>query len=105
MGLHQKNDWSAKWIRGDYKVSKKVRYPVDHFKKTFDVKNVKKAREGKTTVVIAHRVSTVERLDKILYLENGTVLAYGTHETLLATCPDYARLVEWQKLEEREAES
>ncbi|MBR5059638.1 MAG: alfa-L-rhamnosidase, partial [Clostridia bacterium] len=35
-GLLDRSDWSAKWIRGDYKVSKKRRYPVDCFKKTYD---------------------------------------------------------------------
>lgn len=43
-GLLNKADWSAKWIRGDYKVSKKRRYPVDNFRKTFDINSVKKAR-------------------------------------------------------------
>ena len=44
MGLLDRSDWSAKWIRGDYKVSKKQRYPVDHFRKTFTVINSEKAR-------------------------------------------------------------
>lgn len=43
-GLLDRADWSAKWIRGDYKVSKKRRYPVDNFRKTFDINSVKKAR-------------------------------------------------------------
>lgn len=43
IGLLAKSDWSAKWIRGDYNVSKKERYPVDYFKKEFDVKDVKGA--------------------------------------------------------------
>ena len=44
VGLLNKNDWSAKWIRGDYKVNKKNRYPVDYFQKEVEVKDVKKAR-------------------------------------------------------------
>lgn len=44
MGLLEKTDWQAKWISGGYKVDKKKRYPVDCFKKEFDVKNVEKAR-------------------------------------------------------------
>lgn len=44
IGLLSKADWNAKWIRGDYKVSKKRRYPVDNFRKTFDINSVKKAR-------------------------------------------------------------
>ena len=43
IGLLNKNDWSAKWIYGDYSVSKKQRYPVDYFKKEFDVDNLSKA--------------------------------------------------------------
>ena len=43
-GLLAPSDWSAKWITADCKVSKKRRYPVDHFKKTFSAGNVKKAR-------------------------------------------------------------
>ncbi|MBO4366688.1 MAG: family 78 glycoside hydrolase catalytic domain [Clostridia bacterium] len=43
-GLLDKRDWSALWIRGDYKASRKKRYPVDGFRKTFETKDVKKAR-------------------------------------------------------------
>ena len=43
IGLINKTDWSAKWIRGDYSVSKKKRYPVDYFKKEFEVKDTSKA--------------------------------------------------------------
>ena len=62
--------------------------------------NLKRTRKGKTTIVIAHRISTVENLDKILFLEDGRVLAYGTHEQLLSTCEQYSKLVELQKLED-----
>ena len=44
MGLLSKSDWKAKWISGDYRVSKKKRYPVDYFLKKFEAKGVKKAR-------------------------------------------------------------
>ena len=43
IGLLNKSDWTAKWIYGDYSVSKKQRYPVDCFKKTFEVKDLSKA--------------------------------------------------------------
>lgn len=43
IGLLNKSDWSAKWIRGDYSVSKKEKYPVDCFKKEFEVKDTKGA--------------------------------------------------------------
>lgn len=44
MSLLKREDFHAKWISGNYHVCKKKRYPVDCFKKTFIVKNVKKAR-------------------------------------------------------------
>lgn len=40
IGLLNKSDWSAKWIYGDYSVSKNKRYPVDYFKKVFDIEEV-----------------------------------------------------------------
>lgn len=43
IGLLNKSDWSAKWIYGDYNVSKKNRYPVDYFKKEFEVKVIKQS--------------------------------------------------------------
>ena len=43
IGLVDKLDWKASWIYGDYNVSKKERYPVDYFKKEFEVKDVKQA--------------------------------------------------------------
>ncbi|HTX80367.1 MAG TPA: family 78 glycoside hydrolase catalytic domain, partial [Longilinea sp.] len=45
VGLLQPSDWSAKWITADCEINKKLRYPVDHFKKTFVAdKPVKRAR-------------------------------------------------------------
>lgn len=44
MGLLEPSDFKAHWIRGDYKVNKKKRYPADHFRKTFNLGAVKKAR-------------------------------------------------------------
>jgi subfamily B ATP-binding cassette protein MsbA len=52
--------------------------------------------EGRTTVVIAHRLSTVLRATQILYLEQGRILGRGTHDELLETCPPYLRLYEHQ---------
>lgn len=64
------------------------------------LENLKKTRRGKTTILIAHRVSTIEKMDQILFLEEGKLLAAGTHEQLYADCPEYRKMVELQKLEE-----
>ena len=67
------------------------------------LENLRTTRAGRTTILIAHRISTVERMDKILFLDEGRLLAVGTHETLYETCPDYRRMVDLQKLEEEAA--
>lgn len=64
------------------------------------VGNLKQNRQGKTTILIAHRVSTIQNMDKVLYLDNGKVAGFGTHRQLCETCPDYNNMVELQKLEE-----
>lgn len=62
--------------------------------------NLRKEREGKTTILIAHRISTVERMDKIIYIEDGQIVAVGSHEELCERCEDYRRMVELQRLED-----
>ena len=62
--------------------------------------NLKKERVGKTTILIAHRISTVENMDKIILVEDGTVTAVGTHNELCANCEEYAKMVKLQKLED-----
>lgn len=62
--------------------------------------NLKKTRAGKTTILIAHRISTIEKMDKILFVDGGTLAAVGTHAELYATCPAYAKMVDLQKLDE-----
>lgn len=61
---------------------------------------LKQNRVGKTTILIAHRVSTIEKMDKIIFLDDGKVLAVGTHENLYETCFAYRTMVDLQKLEE-----
>ena len=62
--------------------------------------NLKASRAGKTTLLIAHRMSTVEGLDKIIFLEDGRVEAVGPHDSLYASCPEYRRMVDLQRLED-----
>ena len=64
------------------------------------LKNLRKTRAGKTTILIAHRISTIQEMDKLLYLEDGQITAVGTHEQLYETCPGYRKMVDLQKLEE-----
>lgn len=64
--------------------------------------NLKQTRKGKTTLLVAHRVTTVQNLDKIVYLDGGKVLDVGTHEQLVARCAEYRNMVELQKLDEEE---
>lgn len=64
------------------------------------LENIKKYRKGKTTIVIASRVSTVVGLDRILVLNNGEVEAFDKHENLLNISPTYQRMVYLQALEE-----
>ena len=64
------------------------------------INNLRENRKGRTTILIAHRISTVEKMDKIIYIDDGKIGAVGTHEELIETCPDYRTMVELQKLEE-----
>jgi ATP-binding cassette subfamily B protein len=52
--------------------------------------------EGRTTFVIAHRLSTVQRADLILLLDHGRIVARGSHATLLETSPLYRQIFELQ---------
>lgn len=68
------------------------------------IDNLRENRRGRTTILIAHRISTVEKMDKIIFVDDGKIKAVGTHEELVATCPDYKLMVELQKLEEERGE-
>lgn len=63
------------------------------------ISNLKELRKGKTTIIIAHRISTIKSADQIIFIENGEVLAKGTHEELYNTCKMYRNLVIHQRLE------
>ena len=62
--------------------------------------NLRNMRKGKTTILIAHRISTVENMDKIIYVEGGKVTAVGTHSELCLNCESYRNLVELQRLDD-----
>ncbi len=66
--------------------------------------NLRAARSGKTTILIAHRVTTIEKMDKILFVEDGELVAAGPHEELYKNCPEYTKMVDLQKLDEEGSE-
>ncbi len=69
------------------------------------LKNLAKTRKGKTTILIAHRISTIEHMDKIILVDDGRILAVGTHNELVKTCPEYAEMVRLQRLEDERKEA
>ena len=73
---------------------------VDTKTETTILANLRLTRSGKTTILIAHRISTIEKMDKILFIDEGQLVAVGTHTQLYETCPDYRKMVDLQKLEE-----
>ncbi len=62
--------------------------------------NLRRVRNAKTTILIAHRITTVQQMDKIIFIDDGRITDVGTHEELYARCEDYREMVELQKLDE-----
>ncbi len=65
--------------------------------------NLRQTRAGRTTILIAHRISTIEQMDRVIFIDDGQVAAAGAHEELYETCPAYRHMVDLQKLEEEGA--
>lgn len=55
---------------------------------------IEKLRRGRTTIVIAHRLSTIASVSRLVVIDQGCVIADGSHDTLLATCPLYQQIVQ-----------
>lgn len=64
------------------------------------LKNLRELRKGKTTIMIAHRISTVQSLDLIVVMDEGKIVGQGNHEELLENCKEYQEMVRLQSLEE-----
>ena len=68
------------------------------------LRNLRQTRAGKTTILIAHRISTIAKMDKILFVEEGRLEAVGTHDELYETNKAYRKMVDLQRLEEEGGE-
>ncbi|MDY0277348.1 MAG: ABC transporter ATP-binding protein [Acholeplasma sp.] len=64
------------------------------------IKNLYELRKGKTTIFIAHRISTVKNMDKIIIIDQGKIVDIGTHKELLKKSTFYQDIVKHQTLEE-----
>jgi ABC-type multidrug transport system fused ATPase/permease subunit len=51
--------------------------------------------EGRTVLIVAHHLATIQRANRIVVLDHGSVVATGRHEELLDGCPTYQRLFEY----------
>ncbi|MGO1867293.1 MAG: ATP-binding cassette domain-containing protein, partial [Sphingobacterium sp.] len=63
------------------------------------LRNLGRIMEGRTSIIIAHRISTIKNADHIIVLDQGRVIEEGTHQELLALGGEYASLNEKQLLE------
>lgn len=68
------------------------------------LENLRANREGRTTILIAHRISTVQGMDKIIFIDDGRVVDVGTHDALYERCSEYSKMVDLQKLEDEEVD-
>ena len=62
------------------------------------IKNLYDLRKGKTTIFIAHRISTVRNMDKIILLDDGKIVDIGSHNELMEKSPMYRDMVKRQEL-------
>ena len=96
IGLLNKTDWAAKWIYGDYSVSKKKRYPVDYFKKEFVIENLSKAyfhSNNKTDFDITYGIENgigyfvADNIEEINVIERECAKLNKTQKVLLRLTP------------------
>lgn len=64
------------------------------------LKNLDELRQGKTTILIAHRVTTIQSMDRIAIIDEGHLVGFGTHAELLANNELYQNMVYLQRLED-----
>ena len=73
---------------------------VDTKTETTILENLRKTRAGNFNDPTAPEIYTIEKMDKILFIDDGELVASGTHESMYSTCPSYRKMVDLQKLEE-----
>ena len=61
------------------------------------INNLNNFYRDKTIIIISKRISSLMHCNKIIYLDKGQIIAIGTHENLLKTCPKYKEMYELQK--------
>ncbi len=69
------------------------------------LQNLRDIRNGKTTILIAHRVTTIENMDKIIFIGEGKIIAVGTHAELYESCPAYKTTVDLQRLDDEHSQN
>ena len=74
---------------------------VDSKTESAILENIKNERKNQTTILIAHRISTVESFDKIIFMGDGKIIDVGTNDELLSRCGEYRKAVELQKIESK----
>ncbi len=65
------------------------------------LRNLNNNRQGKTTIIIAHRISTIQNADQILVIDNGKIVESGKHEDLLELEGNYFKIYRKQQLEKQ----
>lgn len=63
------------------------------------VENLKRTRQGKTTIMIAHRISTIKHADHIMVLDDGKIVEYGSYDELMALNGEFKAICDQQQLE------
>jgi ATP-binding cassette subfamily B protein len=63
---------------------------------------IEQASKGRTTIIVAHRYSTIRNVDGIYVMDHGKVAGYGTHEELMGSCSQYRDLIAHQQAAQRQ---